>query len=432
MLRTINKDILKFFINYLWSLFGLVIPFFIALLTVPFLIQKLGLDKFGLLTICWAIFGFVNLFDFGVSKIFVREIAMASGTNESDEISVLLRSAILLSFIVGLVHIIIYVSFFSILSKFHYISNPNVTWNLILFLSLSSPVILIGQVSKSLFDGLRLFNKSALIQSISSSAIFIGPVIALALGYNDVSSFLLFILIVRMTSLLLALFNGIKWYVGGTRLFSIKYMKLLLSKGISVTLSSASTPILTLSDRFFLSTIISSEATGVFSAPAELISRVFGAIGMVSNVLYPEFSINYKKSARHSYVIFLTATKYIALLLIPIVLIIFIAAPILSHYVYGSTYKKSFDYYIFLFSLGYAFNCLAQIPVMYLYTKNLIQKIAFIQFIEILIYLPVLYLLITIYGILGAVMALSCRLVFDCIALYGYVIYEHYESLVHD
>ena len=128
----------------------------------------------------------------------------------------------------------------------------------------------------------------------------------------------------------------------------------------------------------------------------------------------------------------ITATKYIALLLIPIVLIIFIAAPILSHYVYGSTYKKSFDYYIFLFSLGYAFNCLAQIPVMYLYTKNLIQKIAFIQFIEILIYLPVLYLLITIYGILGAVMALSCRLVFDCIALYGYVIYEHYESLVHD
>ena len=61
--------------NTTWSCIGSAAPMLVAVIAVPRLIQGLGADRFGILTLAWMAIGYLSFLDLGLGRAITRLIA---------------------------------------------------------------------------------------------------------------------------------------------------------------------------------------------------------------------------------------------------------------------------------------------------------------------------------------------------------------------
>lgn len=69
-----------------WSALGLILPLVAALVSIPILVGGLGTDRFGILTLCWALAGYFNLFDMGLGRALVLRISRLEGEGRTGDV----------------------------------------------------------------------------------------------------------------------------------------------------------------------------------------------------------------------------------------------------------------------------------------------------------------------------------------------------------
>ncbi len=55
--------------NTLFNLTGNILPMIVAVLTIPIIIEAIGIDRFGILTLAWMVIGYFSLFDMGQNSL---------------------------------------------------------------------------------------------------------------------------------------------------------------------------------------------------------------------------------------------------------------------------------------------------------------------------------------------------------------------------
>ena len=65
---------------------GSFLPMVVGLAAVPLILEKLGLERFGLLTLAWLIVGYFSLFDFGLGRALTKIIAEYVGARREEEV----------------------------------------------------------------------------------------------------------------------------------------------------------------------------------------------------------------------------------------------------------------------------------------------------------------------------------------------------------
>jgi O-antigen/teichoic acid export membrane protein len=78
-----NKKLVK---NTFYNLMGYSVPLLFAILFIPLLINGLGKERFGLLSLSWVVIGYFSFFDFGIGKSVTKVIAEKIGNKESQDI----------------------------------------------------------------------------------------------------------------------------------------------------------------------------------------------------------------------------------------------------------------------------------------------------------------------------------------------------------
>ena len=77
--------------NTLFSLVGSGIPIIVAIFSIPILINALGADGFGILTIAWMVTGYFSLLDLGVgralTKMVSEKLAWSSGEHPNSVVA---------------------------------------------------------------------------------------------------------------------------------------------------------------------------------------------------------------------------------------------------------------------------------------------------------------------------------------------------------
>src|SRR5699024_1534051 len=61
--------------NTLVNVMGRGIPLLFAVITIPFVIDGLGTERFGVLTIVWIVIGYFGLFDMGLGRATTKFVA---------------------------------------------------------------------------------------------------------------------------------------------------------------------------------------------------------------------------------------------------------------------------------------------------------------------------------------------------------------------
>src|SRR5438445_8095091 len=69
-----------------FNLAGELVSFCVGIICIPFVVRKLGTDSFGILSIAWALLGYISLFDLGLSRATTKFVAEAVSTGEHEKI----------------------------------------------------------------------------------------------------------------------------------------------------------------------------------------------------------------------------------------------------------------------------------------------------------------------------------------------------------
>src|SRR6266436_5724260 len=87
--------------NTIWNLIGSGTPMIVAAFSIPTLIHGLGKDRFGVLTLAWALIGYASLFDMGLGRALTQLVAKKLGAGEEHEIPALAWTSLLLMMLLG-------------------------------------------------------------------------------------------------------------------------------------------------------------------------------------------------------------------------------------------------------------------------------------------------------------------------------------------
>ncbi|RLA95629.1 MAG: hypothetical protein DRG69_03065, partial [Deltaproteobacteria bacterium] len=72
--------------NTALNFIGQVVPLFVAVIAIPFIIQGLGADRFGILSLAWIIIGYFSIINLGLGRATTKFVAEALGKDEMEKI----------------------------------------------------------------------------------------------------------------------------------------------------------------------------------------------------------------------------------------------------------------------------------------------------------------------------------------------------------
>jgi len=87
--------------NTVWNLVGSGAPMVVAVFCMPILIKGLGTDRFGVLTLAWALIGYASLFDLGLGRALTQLVAKKLGAWEEREIPAVAWTSLVLMMLLG-------------------------------------------------------------------------------------------------------------------------------------------------------------------------------------------------------------------------------------------------------------------------------------------------------------------------------------------
>ncbi|WMY75883.1 flippase [Buttiauxella selenatireducens] len=400
--------------NSVWNLAGYVIPTAIAIPALGYLARVLGLELFGIYTLAIAIVGYAGIFDVGLTRAIVREIALFR--DEPDERKLIISTSTIFILLFGsLGMLVIYMFIPNIvhmlnISSLH-IHEVEISLKILVF---SIPLFLLNQLWMSILEGDEKFSILNIQRSIGSSVIAGLPALFVWLEHSLVYA-IIGLLVGRGISFIIS-FVIVRGEIISAKLrFNPSTFKRLIFFGGWITVSNIISPVMVYFDRFVISNLLGAKFVSYYTAPSEAVSRLGLIPGALSRAVYPRLSNTtnkdeFRKQLKFSY-------KLMMLGCLPIVIFGIVFSKNILGIWMGQEYAIHSYYILCILLIGFFFNSIAQIPFTAIQSVGKAKVTALLHCIEIIPYLCVLYYFVKWYGITGAAYAWCLRVVLDCLFL---------------
>lgn len=396
--------------NSFFNVAGYLIPGLLSIPILGYMARELGIEEFGLFTLILSIVGYASIFDIGITRSVIREIAIYKH-NKKEVIKILSTSTLIILLLGILAAFLIIIFNIQITNLLKVSANIKEEFNLcLIIMSLSIPFFLVTQVWCSLLEGKEEFLKLNIYKSISSTLVILLPAIGLFWG-QSLTYVIIGLLISRIIAMLL-IFKFCKGYR-----FVITFDKLVFNRLITfggwIAISNIISPIMSYFDRFILANRMGSDVVGFYTGPSEAIARIGIFPSAIARTIFPMLSSNQMDSFK------IKKISYVLIIISVVPFALFFAGfaeEILSLWLGDSFALKSSSVFQILI-LGLVFNSVAQVPFASIQASGNSKATALLHLIECLPYIVLLWWLITHYGIIGAAWAWTIRMLIDMILL---------------
>ncbi|MCX8069307.1 MAG: flippase [Thermodesulfovibrionales bacterium] len=419
--------------NSIYNLLGYLLPIISAILSIPFIIKGLGVERFGFLTLSWAIVGYFTLFDLGLSRSLTFHVSTALTKGKDEEIKTIVCTGIYVMFIFGLFGTILLYLMSKIL-VFEFFKTSLILQDefdsAIKILSLIIPFVIISTALKGILEAYQQFLKINIIQTFIGISNFVSPLIVLYFS-DSLIYIMIALVIIRLLALIMYLVfvkNEIpslfkRFY------FQPTYLKLLMSYGGWIFISSFVGPLMVYSDRFFIASLLSVHEVAYYTTPFEIITKLTIVSVAISGALFPFLTSSLIQDSKKAITIFDKALKYVYLITFPIMLLTIIFSDIaLSLWIDKDFAQKSSKILQWL-SIGVFLNCLAFMPLSFIHALKRPDVTAKIHLLELPLYILLLIWFINSFGLKGAAIAWTIRTGFDGLLLFYMTIKLKRETL---
>lgn len=423
------------FSNTFYNFLGKVLPLAVGVITVPILIHKMGIERFGTLNLVWAFIGYFGIFDLGLGRATTKLAADYIARNQIENLSHLIWTSIFLLFLLGLVAST--AAFFLIpfmTERVLNISPPLMaeTQKAFSVVCISLPFVFSTTGIQGVLEAQQRF---ALINTIRVPAIIANYLAPLPIVLFTVSLYpiVTMTVVLRILVWIVILYFCLKSLPGLSRLRfpTLCRTRQLLGFGGWLTVTNIIGPIMSYFDRFFIGAFLTMEAVAYYATPFDLVNRLWIIPGSLMPVLFPAFSTysvdrHDELAALHN-----RAVKYLFLILAPLAACLLVLAnPFLSLWL-GAEFAAVSSPIFQLLALGVLVNSLAFVPYSALQAIGRPDLTAKLHFLELPVYLASIWFFIKTLGLVGVALAWVLRVAIDAGLLF-WCAYRFFPLKIHN
>jgi len=408
--------------NVVFNLIGQGAPLVAAIFAIPILIRELGTERFGVLTLAWAVIGYFSLLDLGLGRALTKTVAEKLGTGEEDRIAGLVWTCLLLMFIFGLIGSFL-LGLLSgwLVSQVLRVPLPlvNETLRSFYLLAISLPIVLTTAGLRGLLEAHQRFGVVNAIRTVYGIFTFLGPLVMLPFTR---SLYLIIVLLAAARLMILFIYflicfrtvPVIRRNVSIQRKVAIP----LLQFGTWTTVSNVIGPIMDYGDRFLIGGMVSMTAVAYYTTPYEIAAKLFIIPNAIAMVMFPVFSTTSVRDVGRTSLLFGRALKCLFVILFPLVLVTMSLSHEGLEMWLGKEFAQNSSRVFQLLIMGVFVNSLARMPFDLIQGLGRPDLTAKIHLAELFLYLPLAWWMIGTYGIVGAAIAWLGRVFLDAVILF--------------
>jgi O-antigen/teichoic acid export membrane protein len=405
--------------NTVYNLIGAVLPLIVSILTVPAYLHLIGLERYGVLSVCWLLLGYFGLFDIGLGRAITQKIAQTdvadvAGANR------LFWTAVWISLgLMVVAGVLLFPAAYWALTmmKFESTIVAGEVADTLVWLAFSLPVAMIIGILNGALQGRERFAALNGVDVISSS---LSALVPLAIAWLVGPSLWMLVagaLSVRLLSAVLLLFFCHR-SIPLTRPAAPDraVARGLLSYGGWVSVTSIIGPMLVFWDRFAIGWVLGAAAVSVYVLAFTLVQRAAVLPNALTRAMFPRFahgSDEYAADIQSSAIMFLSVVMTPAMIAAMV-----LVHPMLSLWL-GADLAQNVAPVLLILLPGIWFNGMAHIPYNYLQATGKPNVVAIIHSLEILPYVGILMAGLYLFGIPGVAFAWTLRATADALLLYS-------------
>ena len=406
--------------NTIYNILGSAVPLAVSLVTIPIYLRLIGEARYGTLAIAWLLLGYFGLFDLGLGRAVAQRIA-AQRNSSADERASTFWTALILNIGLGIVGgLIIWpfaVYFFGeillIEGELHSEMQDAVPW-----LVLAVPMATLTGVLTGALQGRERFLELNLI-SISGTVLFqVFPLLTAIIAGPHLDVILPAALAARLSTMIV-LFECCRRHIlrGNSATVDRSQVRNLLSFGSWVTVSSFVGPMMVFLDRFIIGAVLGANAVTYYTVPFQISERTTIISNALTFALFPRFAASDRDEERR---LAGEGLNTLAVVVTPLMVVgIFILGPFLEWWISPEFADRSLLIGQITL-LGFWVNGFAKIPYAQLQARGRPDLVAKSYLAEILPFFGMLYLGLNLFGLTGAAIAFSFRVLVDFVLLAGF------------
>ena len=406
--------------NTAYNLVGATLPIAVSLITLPIYLEAIGEARYGVLAVAWLLLGYFGLFDLGLGRATAQRIAALRDDMNCDRAKTLWTAAGLnLGFgAVGglIIWPLAYYYFWAVMAVEEQLRDEML--GAVFWMALALPLSTLISVLNGALIGRERFLQFNIINTIGTVFFQLAPLTVVLIWGPDLRLILPAALAARSLTLILLLWRCLRHVSDGlfVRPDRAEAMTLLRFGGW-VTVSSIIGPMMVILDRFIIGALLGAKAVAYYSVPFQLASQSTVFAGAMSGALFPRLA-NVTRSEEQR--LGLSAIKVLAAAMSPIMMVaILMAQPFLGWWISPDLATQAGPVAHILL-LGFWFNGMAYIPFTMLQASGRPDLVAKCHMVEIVPYFLLLYFGMNHFGLAGAAMAFSIRVVADFFFLTGF------------
>lgn len=408
--------------NTIWNLVGEGSPLIVAVVAIPILVQALGTERFGILTLAWLLIGYFGLFDLGVGRALTNLIAQKLGAGEDHTLPALIWTANFLMFGVGIVGGVVLASFAPYLVystlKIPVTLKREALLSLYL-LSAALPAVISTTGFRGILEAYQRFDTANIIRIPMGVFSFVAPLAVLPFSHS---------LVPVVGILAIGRYLGLFSYIVACRLLipSVRsspewrssLVRPLLSFGGWMTVSNTVSPIMAGLDRVFLGALVSMQAVAFYATPYEVVTKLLFIPSGIAGVLFPAFSFSLPTDPTRTRKLYKYGNAVTALVMGPLMLLFILFAHRGLKLWLGESFASSSSMVLRVLAVGVFFNSLAQPPFALVQGAGRADWTGKLHLAELPFYLILFWTLTRKLGIDGTALAWSIRVAIDWLLLW--------------
>jgi O-antigen/teichoic acid export membrane protein len=408
--------------NTLINMAGQALPLIVGIVTIPMLINGLGTGRFGVLALAWMVIGYFSLFDLGLGRALTQIIAQRSGTKETAELPGLVWTALAIMAAMGIAGGGIAGALSPyLIEKVFKMSDQLRPEALQAFyiLSISIPVVVLSSGFAGILTAYQRFDLINAVRIPLGLANFIIPLLTLPFSASLVPVILL-LAVIRVASCVAQLWLCLRVMPSlcAERRFVPEAVRPLFNFGGWMTVSNIIGPLMVYLDRFVIGAVISVTAVAYYATPYEMVTKLWIISGALIASLFPAFAAHNGDASRTTQLLSKSiAATFIFIFPIALVIVTFSSEGLLIWL--GKDFADNSARVLQWLAAGVFINSIAQVIFALIQGRGRPDLTAKFHLLELIFYIPLLWLALKHYGIAGVAFAWTLRVAVDgCLLLW--------------
>jgi O-antigen/teichoic acid export membrane protein len=413
--------------NWTVNLIGQGFPLIVGLLTIPWLVRYLGLERFGILSITWALLGYAGQFDLGLGRATTKYVAECLGRGDTLSLPGLFWTSLMSQVGFGVLAAgLLSATTPLLVNRMLKIAPAQIaeTQSVLWIVACSLPLVIASNSLRGVLEAGQHFTIVNYIKVPANISIFLLPVLGIPLKVS-LAGIVLLLVASRFVATLAFLGLCFKFFpvLRARFVFEAGLVRPLFIYGGWVTVSNLVGPLLMSVDRFFIGALLSMAAVGYYTAPYEIATKIWLVPASLLATVFPAFSsLHGGESHGRVEELYVRSVKSVLLVSGPALLILAVfSREILSTWL-GPDFAAKSASTLQILTLGTLINCVAFVPFGLLQALGRPDLTAKFHLGELPFYGACLWFLLPRFGLPGAAWAWTLRATLDAVLLFAAVL----------